>query len=170
METPGNTNPNVLKGMLENYVEPSGTVEITENGTVDVSEFASAEVNVSGGTIEGLDFFPLEITVAGETGVKYVKFYNVFAGMDKDHIAFYDVLTSRQIASNNYKLFYPYSSTDRRGFFEWSSYGNITFIVSNNTNTSIIQPDMSSFSGNNFFGVKPGTTTQESVGVTFNYK
>lgn len=31
-------------------IVPTGTKEITENGTIDVSEFAAAEVNVSGGT------------------------------------------------------------------------------------------------------------------------
>ena len=73
METPGNTNPNVLKGMLENYVEPSGTIEITENGTVDVAEYASAEVNISS-TVQNYG----EITIVNNTGVSFKAiFYSV---------------------------------------------------------------------------------------------
>lgn len=33
----------------ESVIEPTGTIAITENGTVDVSQYASANVNVSGG-------------------------------------------------------------------------------------------------------------------------
>ena len=34
---------------IENYPEPSGTISITQNGTVNVKDYASANVNVSGG-------------------------------------------------------------------------------------------------------------------------
>ena len=32
------------------YIVPNGTITITENGTVDVSSYVNAEVNVSGGS------------------------------------------------------------------------------------------------------------------------
>ena len=32
------------------YIRPQGTITITENGTVDVSSYMNAEVNVSGGS------------------------------------------------------------------------------------------------------------------------
>lgn len=39
-----------VNGELETGIIPSGSIEITENGTYDVTEYASADVNVSGGT------------------------------------------------------------------------------------------------------------------------
>ena len=42
----------------ESVIEPTGTVSITENGTVDVTNYASADVNVSGGGgADLLDYF-----------------------------------------------------------------------------------------------------------------
>lgn len=37
------------------YLAPTGTLEITESGTYDVSEYASAEVNVQGGDVQEYD-------------------------------------------------------------------------------------------------------------------
>lgn len=36
-----------VKAIPDNYIEPSGTTTITENGTVDVTSYASAEVDVA---------------------------------------------------------------------------------------------------------------------------
>ena len=50
-ETPGNTNKMVLDSLLEDFGgsdKPTGTIEITENGSVDVAQYATADVNVSG--------------------------------------------------------------------------------------------------------------------------
>lgn len=51
-----------VTGMLEaggGGVTPTGTIEITENGTHDVSQYANANVNVSGGT-------PIELATSEE--------------------------------------------------------------------------------------------------------
>lgn len=53
------------------YPEPTGTIQITENGTVDVKDYASAEVNVSGG---GAVVQPLSVTQNGT--------YNPPSGVD----------------------------------------------------------------------------------------
>ena len=51
----------------EKYLEPEGTIEITENGTYDVADFATAEVRVptggGGGTGGSLSFYNSEIIV-----------------------------------------------------------------------------------------------------------
>ena len=51
----------------EKYKEPEGTIEITENGTYDVADFATAEVRVptggGGGTGGSLSFYNAEIIV-----------------------------------------------------------------------------------------------------------
>ena len=36
-------------GNLVTFIKPEGTLNVSENGTVDVSQYASANVNVSGG-------------------------------------------------------------------------------------------------------------------------
>lgn len=49
MNTPGNTNPNVLGPMLESIsgITPTGEISIASNGEHDVTNYASANVNVS---------------------------------------------------------------------------------------------------------------------------
>lgn len=56
------------------YIVPSGTLSITENGTVDVADYASATVNVSGGsvsydtkTVTASDY-PVSLSFTGMSG------------------------------------------------------------------------------------------------------
>lgn len=58
-------------GLAEEYklVEPTGTKTITENGETDVTEYASADVNVSGG---GLSTAHVEFICTGEEGYQYI--------------------------------------------------------------------------------------------------
>lgn len=59
----------------EGLVAPTGTISITENGTVDVTQYASASVEVSGGSS---DFQPITVTfsVEGEEGdSQHLEFY-----------------------------------------------------------------------------------------------
>lgn len=49
--TPQNTNPNMIGNMIDALVEgsePSGTIDISNNGTYAVAQYASATVNVPG--------------------------------------------------------------------------------------------------------------------------
>lgn len=47
---------NVNVPIPNDYIKPSGMLEVTENGTYDITEYASVDVNVSPGTSETWTF------------------------------------------------------------------------------------------------------------------
>lgn len=58
-------------GNIQTYIKPQGTVNITQNGTVDVSQYASASVSVSGGGVyqaKTVSPYPQERTFTPDSG------------------------------------------------------------------------------------------------------
>ena len=110
----------LLKDVIIAGQEPTGTIEITENGTYNVSPFAHAEVNI-----------PL-IKNAITPLHKDVKAYVQYSGTD----VYYNTsgLTARttdiyQVINNHRYLLYPginYGDRKVSGIFETDPYGSTT--------------------------------------------
>lgn len=80
-KTPENTNPNILRGMLKILKPQGGTITITTNGTKDVAQYASANVQVpasavvsgtytatSNGTFDVTNYASVQISVPTYAG------------------------------------------------------------------------------------------------------
>ncbi|MDV3426900.1 MAG: hypothetical protein LIR50_06870 [Bacillota bacterium] len=53
--------------IVKTFICPTGTVNITENGTVDVTQYASANVSISGGGTNLTPRDETDVTVSGAT-------------------------------------------------------------------------------------------------------
>ena len=105
-QTPENTNPNVLKGMLEELSggTPTGSLPITVNGTYDVTNYASVVVNVTD--------YP--------SGVKYSQFsiYQYDGASGEDEEVFHCIIPYQQGFTWNQLINSSYCPLDSTGSFK----------------------------------------------------
>lgn len=92
----------VVNAIPDEYIVPSGELEITENGTYDVKNYASTNINVptgGGGTAPSIGFtidkynsegYPTKVTVVGMTTLPRCMFYGYSSSTGT---TFYNALT-----------------------------------------------------------------------------
>lgn len=111
------------EALLANAV--GGEYEISAPLTAKEQILVSLAEN--GGGIEGLsDWETVNVLVVNGSNSNYIGFKNVFAGSDVNNIAFYGAITSKQLASNGYSLFFPISENTKHGLITYGVYGSLS--------------------------------------------